>query len=63
MAIRDGKQELIKLVNGAASHYGSTARTYQGLEPRVGLDPPSQMEKGRFGIAQTYGDDHVDLDA
>ncbi|KAG0141713.1 hypothetical protein CROQUDRAFT_68001 [Cronartium quercuum f. sp. fusiforme G11] len=60
--VRDGKQELIKLVNGAASDYATRARTYNGLQPRLGLDPPSQMEKGRFGIAQTYGDERVEED-
>ncbi|EGG10634.1 uncharacterized protein MELLADRAFT_33611 [Melampsora larici-populina 98AG31] len=59
LTIRDNKQELIKLVNGAASEYALNKRTYNGLEPRIGLDHPSQMEKGRFGIAQGYGDDHV----
>lgn len=59
LTIRDNKQDLIKLVNGAASEYALKNRTYNGLEPRIGLDLPSQMEKGRFGIAQGYGDDHV----
>ncbi|KAH9814808.1 putative diphthamide synthesis protein-domain-containing protein [Melampsora americana] len=59
LTIRDNKQELIRLVNGAASEYALNKRTYNGLEPRIGLDGPSQMEKGRFGIAQGYGDDHV----
>lgn len=52
------KQELIRSVKGAASEFASNHRTYFGLEPRHGLDPPSQVSLGRSGIAQAYGDDH-----
>lgn len=57
---RNERQELIQVVNGAASEYALHQRTYQGLEPRIGMDEPSRVEKGRFGIAQSYGDDHVE---
>lgn len=32
------------------------SRTYQGLDPRLGLDKPSPMEQGRSGIARGYGE-------
>jgi diphthamide biosynthesis protein 2 len=34
------------------------ARSYQGLETRVGEDAPSVLEQGRSGIARGYQDDH-----
>ncbi|KAI8456042.1 putative diphthamide synthesis protein-domain-containing protein [Phakopsora pachyrhizi] len=58
LVLKDSKTELIEYVGGAASEYAMRNRTYQGLEARVGLDEPSIMEVGRFGIAQGYGDDH-----
>lgn len=32
-------------------------RTYQGLEPRYGMDAPAVVEEGRSGIARGYGDE------
>ncbi|MBW0460914.1 hypothetical protein O181_000629 [Austropuccinia psidii MF-1] len=55
---RHTKLELIESIKGAASEYALKVRTYRGLDPRVGLDPPSQVTSGRFGIAQGYSDDH-----
>lgn len=52
------KHELIRSMQGAASEYALSHRTYFGLEPRVGLDPPSKVSQGRFGIPQAYQDDH-----
>ncbi|WAQ90320.1 hypothetical protein PtA15_12A309 [Puccinia triticina] len=52
------KHELIQSVKGAASQYALNHRTYFGLEPRFGLDPPSKVTPGRFGIPQAYQDDH-----
>ncbi|KAA1107727.1 Diphthamide biosynthesis protein 2 [Puccinia graminis f. sp. tritici] len=54
------KQELIESVKGAASQYALSHRTYFGLEPRFGLDPPSKVSAGRYGIPQAYQDDHPD---
>ncbi|PLW46597.1 hypothetical protein PCASD_07406 [Puccinia coronata f. sp. avenae] len=52
------KHELIQSIQGAASEYALSHRTYFGLEPRFGLDPPSKVSPGRFGIPQAYQDDH-----
>jgi len=32
-------------------------RTYQGLDPRTGLDEPSALEQGRSGIPRGYNTD------
>ncbi|OCH91570.1 diphthamide biosynthesis protein [Obba rivulosa] len=34
------------------------ARTYRGLETRIGQDAPAVLEQGRSGIARGYADDH-----
>lgn len=34
------------------------ARSFRGLETRMGLDAPSTLEQGRSGIPKNYADDH-----
>ncbi|TDL18370.1 diphthamide biosynthesis protein [Rickenella mellea] len=54
---RNQDNAVAKLQDNAAAHF-LQARSYQGLEPRVGLDEPSILEQGRSGIAKGYSDDH-----
>ncbi|KZP23593.1 diphthamide biosynthesis protein [Athelia psychrophila] len=55
---------ILRNQDNAVSTIGSAAadflagRTYQGLERRAGMDPPSLLEQGRSGIARGYKDDH-----
>ncbi|KAF9039326.1 diphthamide biosynthesis protein [Panaeolus papilionaceus] len=63
LVLRNQEGALAKLGTSAAAHYLST-RTYQGLDPRLGVDEPSILEQGRSGIARGYQDDqeHQELE-
>ncbi|KAK4689482.1 diphthamide biosynthesis protein 2, partial [Tremellales sp. Uapishka_1] len=52
LTIRNKEFTLAKL-ESAGSNYLSS-RSFQGLDPRYGLDEPSSLEEGRTGIARGY---------
>lgn len=47
-----GEFTLAKLESAGSSFLAS--RSFQGLEPRYGLDEPAVLEQGRSGIARGY---------
>ncbi|KAJ7485139.1 putative diphthamide synthesis protein-domain-containing protein [Mycena galericulata] len=47
----------VALADSAAAQF-LQARSFRGLEARVGEDAPSVLEQGRSGIARGYTDDH-----
>ncbi|KII84822.1 hypothetical protein PLICRDRAFT_57334 [Plicaturopsis crispa FD-325 SS-3] len=49
---------IAKIQDNAAGQF-LRARTYQGLEQRLGEDAPGVLEQGRSGIAKGYKDDHA----
>ncbi|KAF9467555.1 putative diphthamide synthesis protein-domain-containing protein [Collybia nuda] len=51
------QDNVVALKDSAAGEF-LLARTYQGLEARIGEDAPSVLEQGRSGIARGYQDDH-----
>ncbi|KAI0739403.1 diphthamide biosynthesis protein [Daedaleopsis nitida] len=55
--LRNQEQALYKMEDSAAAHF-LQARTFRGLETRIGQDAPSLLEQGRSGIARGYADDH-----
>ena len=52
LTLRNKDFSLAKL-ESAGSHYLSS-RSFQGLEPRYGLDEPASLEEGRSGTARGY---------
>ncbi|GMK54998.1 hypothetical protein CspeluHIS016_0200540 [Cutaneotrichosporon spelunceum] len=52
VALRNDNMSLAKL-ESAGSMFLQT-RTFQGLEPRYGLDEPAMLEQGRTGVARGY---------
>ncbi|KAI9461404.1 diphthamide biosynthesis protein [Russula earlei] len=57
LILRDQDGTVTTLKDSAAGEF-LQSRTFRGLEPRAGLDPPSVLQQGRSGIARGYGDDH-----
>ncbi|GAA97209.1 uncharacterized protein L969DRAFT_606944 [Mixia osmundae IAM 14324] len=53
IAVRSKDTSVAESLGSAAGMHLST-RSYRGLEPRYGLDPPAQLESGRSGIARQY---------
>ncbi|KAF5391100.1 hypothetical protein D9757_003177 [Collybiopsis confluens] len=54
LVTRNQESALSVLQNSAAGQF-LQARSYQGLDPRVGQDAPGALEQGRSGIARGYG--------
>ncbi|KAL5482353.1 DPH2 [Sanghuangporus weigelae] len=59
LTVRSQDSALSKMADSAAAQF-LHARSYQGLDPRLGQDAPSILEQGRSGIARGYKDDHQD---
>ncbi|EJC98372.1 diphthamide biosynthesis protein [Fomitiporia mediterranea MF3/22] len=57
LTVRTQDNALTKMDDSAAAQF-LHARSYQGLDPRLGQDAPSLLEQGRSGIARGYSDDH-----
>lgn len=57
VVLRNQESALSVLPDSAASQF-LQARTYRGLETRIGEDAPSVLEQGRSGIARGYQTDH-----
>ncbi|KAL4261821.1 2-(3-amino-3-carboxypropyl)histidine synthase subunit 2 [Pleurotus pulmonarius] len=57
VVIRSQDNTVARLADSAAADFLS-ARSYQGLEMRLGEDAPGVLEQGRSGIARGYQDDH-----
>ncbi|KAF8609001.1 diphthamide biosynthesis protein [Ceratobasidium sp. AG-I] len=58
IALRNNEGALSQIVANAASDF-LQARSFQGLEQRLGQDAPAVLEQGRSGIAKGYADvDH-----
>ncbi|KAG6816757.1 hypothetical protein H0H87_003152 [Tephrocybe sp. NHM501043] len=58
VVLRNQDSAIAQLSDSAAGMF-LQARTYQGLETRIGEDAPSVLEQGRSGIARGYRDvDH-----
>ncbi|PWY99878.1 hypothetical protein BCV70DRAFT_227108 [Testicularia cyperi] len=55
VAIRNADGTLTTVLQSASMAHLET-RTWKGLEQRLGLDEPSQLEEGREGIARGYKD-------
>ncbi|KAL5524260.1 DPH2 [Sanghuangporus sanghuang] len=59
LTVRSQDSALSKMADSAAVQF-LHARSYQGLDPRLGQDAPSILEQGRSGIARGYTDDRRD---
>ncbi|KAL5501871.1 DPH2 [Sanghuangporus vaninii] len=59
LTVRSQDSALSKMADSAAAQF-LHARSYQGLDPRLGQDTPSILEQGRSGIARGYKDDRRD---
>ncbi|KAI0804663.1 putative diphthamide synthesis protein-domain-containing protein [Irpex lacteus] len=57
LVLRNQNNALSIMPDSAAAQF-LQARTYRGLETRLGEDAPSVLEQGRSGIARGYQDDH-----
>lgn len=58
LTVRNTDFSLAKL-ESAGSVFLQT-RSFQGLEPRYGMDEPAQLEQGRTGIARGYTEEKVE---
>ncbi|KAI9058971.1 diphthamide biosynthesis protein [Trametes sanguinea] len=59
VVLRNQENALSKMDDSAAAQF-LQARSFRGLETRIGQDAPSILEQGRSGIARGYTDDHRD---
>jgi diphthamide biosynthesis protein 2 len=52
LTLRNQTFTLAKLESAGSTHLSS--RSFQGLEPRLGMDEPAELEQGRGGTARGY---------
>jgi diphthamide biosynthesis protein 2 len=52
LTLRNQTFTLAKIESAGSTYLSS--RSFQGLEPRYGMDEPAELEQGRGGIARGY---------